>query len=179
MSIMDAVKPFLPSATAARGATQIGAGIAAHRAAKASAERLREIGAEEAGLRRIQRARLMGKIRASMGKRGLTGVTAHDLEEHAYLLESRDVARAEFRFTSLADRAEAAGRAELAAGIVGGIFSGIDLLGARSEEEATERLKRATGISKGATRSRTAIAPGPRFPGLGGPQLAFGRPAGV
>jgi len=117
MSGFEAILPFLPAL--GTGVSRIGAGIAAKRTADESAERLREIGAEDARLRGIQAAKLLGNIQASFGGRGITGETADQLELEAAHLEGIDIARTRFRFTSLAAQVEDRGQAALIGAFTG------------------------------------------------------------
>lgn len=122
MSGFEALKPFLPALTSAgTGIARVGAGIAAQRTAEESAERLEQIGAEDARLRGIQAARLLGNLQASFGPRGVVGGTGDELEIQAARLEGMDIARARFRFTSLAAQVRARGDAALIGSITGSL----------------------------------------------------------
>ncbi len=117
MSSFEAIKAFLPSA--GTGISRLVAGIATQRTAEKSAERLEEIGEQDARLRGIQAAELLGNLQASFGARGIAGGTADELEIKAARLEGIDIARARFRFTSLADQVRARGDAALFGSIAG------------------------------------------------------------
>lgn len=117
MSSFEAIKAFLPSG--ATGITRLVAGAAAQRTADKSADRLEEIGDQDARLRGIQAAELLGNLQASFGARGIAGGTADELEIKAARLEGIDIARTRFRFTSLAEQVRARGDAALVGSIVG------------------------------------------------------------
>ncbi len=119
MSSFEALKPFLPSA--ATGISRLVAGRATQKTADKSADRLEQIGAEDARLRGIQAAELLGNLQASFGARGIAGGTADELEIKAARLEGIDIARARFRFTSLAAQVRARGDAALSGAIVGSL----------------------------------------------------------
>ncbi|TFH50784.1 MAG: hypothetical protein E4H01_01470 [Lysobacterales bacterium] len=93
---------------------------------KESVQRQEDIGEQEARLRAIQARRLLGQVRPTTAGRGFvvgdqassSTLNAHEIR----YLESLDVARARFRFQSLADQVRRQGQADLvAAGVaVGG-----------------------------------------------------------
>jgi len=122
MSGLEAIKPFLPALTGVgTGVLRIGTGIAERKIADQSADRLEKLGAADARLRGIQAAKLLGNIQASFGGRGIAGGSADDLELEAALLEGIDIARARFRFTSLADQVRRRGDAALFGSVIGAV----------------------------------------------------------
>jgi hypothetical protein len=161
--------------------SQIASGVAAKNQAEASAARLERIGAQEAGLRSIQAARLLGSIQASFGARGVSGgdVTSTDIEREAMLLEHRDVKRAEFRFTSLADQVRRTGQAQLATGVIGGLSGFLDLSNAMSMEARIAEIEKAAKKQKARTTVPTVIGPAPSLGLPGSAVNTLPRPSGT
>lgn len=163
MSLAGSILPLLPSTL--RAVSSIGAGVQQSRALAAGADRLRDIAVTEGRLRRIQAARLIGKVQASFGGRGVVGGdlagTSSQLESEAALFEHTDVKRAEFRFLALADQVDARSEAALNVGVVGGIASGFDLARTVQEERRLDNLEKAIGVAKAATAVPTVLGSRP------------------
>lgn len=178
MSFIESLIPLLPSST--RAVSQIASGVAGRNVAQASARRLEQIGRQEAQLRRIQAARLLGQVQASFGARGVAGgdVTSSDIEREAAYLEAVDVARAEFRFTSLADQVRRAGQGEFARGIVGGVSGFFDLMRAAKRESQIGELTDVAKEIKAGLRARTVLQPLPRVGLPGSAVNTLPRPRG-
>lgn len=104
------------------GVSSLVAGIQSRNLAQISADRQEDIGEEDSRLRAIQARRLLGTFASNTGGRGL--VIDDDASSTAATysttrwLEGVDIARARFRFDSLADQVRRKGDAELAVSII-------------------------------------------------------------
>lgn len=177
MSGLEALKPFLPMI--ASGGLRLGAGIAQNRVAQESADRLRAIGQQDARLRAIQARRLLGDIEASGGARGVTGQTQDQLEISAARLEGIDVARARFRFDSLAHQVEERGRAALFGSIVGlaqDVSQGFQQADRIRRTEAIEDAILASNRTVIQPRPQALLTPSPKRKGKKAPATRFGFP---
>ena len=94
---------------ASKTAARLGGIFNTMETAKASASRLRAIGAENAYLRSIQARRLLGQVRTTTAQRGVSGGSTVDILADTAYLEGMDVARASFREESNAAQTEARG----------------------------------------------------------------------
>jgi len=119
MSFAEAIVPYLPGFL--QTSAGLTAGITGKQYADASADRLRQIGEVEGVLRQIQKAELLGAQSASYGARGVTGGTQQDIDWNTNILEQHDVARAQYRYDSLAAEAERRGQSKLIEGIVASV----------------------------------------------------------
>ncbi len=147
MSFAEALVPFLPSMF--KTGASIYGGIQTQKSEEVSAARSRSIAESEGRLREIQATRLLGQIQASFGGRGVAGgVTDVDLESGEAFLEGMDVARARFRYESLAQQADARGKAALASGIIGAVGGLADMATISHTKSKADRAKAAAAAAK-------------------------------
>lgn len=137
---LDDVKFSLPEMAGLTGrVTQI---VSARKTAEASAQRQEAIASEDARLRRMQAARLLGAQRASFAARGVEGGSAGAIQRETVQLEALDVGRILTRSSLLAQELRNRGLAQGIASTLGipqdAAFFGAQL---RQREELEQRKK--------------------------------------
>jgi hypothetical protein len=123
---------------------------------------------------------LVQDVQASAGGRGVVGGegTMADLEAETAYLEGIDVARARFRFTSLADQVEAVSKGRLLQGVIGAAGGVADFMDVRGQQRRIQEMESVAARKKRA-KSKTVIQPRPtiRFgPRVGEDPMWLGPP---